>query len=205
MNSGQTTVRVYAVLKTRIMSGDFLCGERLDPVALASELASSATPIRDALHWLTGERLVENGDHAGFRIPLTTETDLRDLFRWNAELMDSVTRIAARVSKAGFLIRSVFTHKSELDVAYIFHTIALATGNNELCITVVNMNDRLALFRKAEMPFIKDGTAPSDIIYAIESGRWPEVRSLIRAYHKECVRIVPDLVRATRFRDADNR
>ena len=50
MSPGLTTERVYKVLKIQIMHGQRMPGERLDPARLASELNSSATPVRDALH-----------------------------------------------------------------------------------------------------------------------------------------------------------
>ena len=59
MNSGPTSERVYGALRERILANVFAPGARLDPAVLASELASSVTPVRDALHLLAGEQLVE--------------------------------------------------------------------------------------------------------------------------------------------------
>ncbi|MGK4455738.1 GntR family transcriptional regulator, partial [Klebsiella pneumoniae] len=59
MNSGPTAERVHEALKRRIMGREFRPGDRLDPAVLAAPLSSSVTPVRDALHLLTGEGLVE--------------------------------------------------------------------------------------------------------------------------------------------------
>ena len=59
MSPGQTTDRIYHLLKAQIMRGLKRPGERLDPVWLAADLSASATPVRDALHQLLGERMVE--------------------------------------------------------------------------------------------------------------------------------------------------
>lgn len=45
------------------------------------------TPARDALHRLTGERLVEAPRHEGFRVPMLTETMLRHLCGWHLDLL----------------------------------------------------------------------------------------------------------------------
>ncbi|QCI78807.1 GntR family transcriptional regulator [Hankyongella ginsenosidimutans] len=42
---------------------------KLEPAGLAAELNSSVTPVRDALHRLAGERLVESWTSEGFHLP----------------------------------------------------------------------------------------------------------------------------------------
>src|ERR1700746_388476 len=87
MISPGTFERVYAAIKARLRSGVYRPGERLEPAALADELNASVTPIRDALHRLTGERLVEAPRHEGFRVPMLTETTLRHLYAWHQDLL----------------------------------------------------------------------------------------------------------------------
>ena len=62
-------------------------GDRLEPALLSEELNASVTPVRDALHRLTGERLVEAPRHEGFRTPMMTETPLRQLYSWHLDLL----------------------------------------------------------------------------------------------------------------------
>ena len=73
MNSGATAERVHEVLKTRIMGREFRPGDRLDPAVLAAPLGASVTPVRDALHLLTGEGLVETRTSGGFHVPALDE------------------------------------------------------------------------------------------------------------------------------------
>ena len=56
--------RVYIELKARAMRGEFAPGERLDPAVLARNLEVSATPVRDALHRLSGACLRSSGSVA---------------------------------------------------------------------------------------------------------------------------------------------
>ena len=87
MNSGATAERVHEALKARIMGREFRPGDRLDPAILAVPLASSVTPVRDALHLLTGEDLVETRTGDGFHVPALDEPALKDLYDWSAELV----------------------------------------------------------------------------------------------------------------------
>src|SRR5579872_5196064 len=82
-----TFERVYAAIRQRLRDGVYKPGERLEPAALADELSASITPVRDALHRLTGERLVEAPRHEGFRVPMMTETMLRQLYSWHRDLL----------------------------------------------------------------------------------------------------------------------
>ena len=87
MSPGTTMERVYLDLKARILSGTYPPGTRLEPVHLAKSLASSATPVRDALYRLSGERIIESWHQEGFRQPLLNEADLVDLYGWAGALL----------------------------------------------------------------------------------------------------------------------
>ena len=83
------------------MHGRFAPGEHLEPVAIGRELNASITPVRDVLHRLVGERLVEAPRHDGFRMPSPTEAELRSLYGWNSELIDIGLRRLRGVAKRG--------------------------------------------------------------------------------------------------------
>src|SRR4051794_20539674 len=82
-----TFERVYAAIKQRLREGVYRPGDRLEPAMLSDELNASVTPVRDALHRLTGERLGEAPRHEGFRAPMLTETLLRHLYAWHLDLL----------------------------------------------------------------------------------------------------------------------
>lgn len=83
MSPGATFERVYNELKRMLAEGELPPGSPIEPALIGRQLASSITPVRDALHRLTGERLVEAPSHNGFRVPLPSEAALRDLYNWN--------------------------------------------------------------------------------------------------------------------------
>ena len=87
MSPGPTFDRVYFALKEQLMTGRFAPGDHLEPSLIGDELHSSITPVRDALHRLVGERLVEAPRNDGFRVPMVTEFALRQMYAWQADLM----------------------------------------------------------------------------------------------------------------------
>lgn len=86
MNSGLTAERVYDAIRAQILDRAYLPGTRLEPAQLAKDLAASMTPVRDALHRLMGEGLVEARTGSGFHLPLLDEPSLIDLYLWSHEL-----------------------------------------------------------------------------------------------------------------------
>ena len=72
--------KTYEYLKTGIFSGRFRPGERLAEEHLATELGVSRTPVREALHKLEQDGLIEPLESRGFCIPRDSEKEIEDLF-----------------------------------------------------------------------------------------------------------------------------
>jgi DNA-binding GntR family transcriptional regulator len=72
--------KTYDYLKTNILSGHFIPGERLAEEHLAEELGVSRTPVREALHKLEQEGLIEPLESRGFRVPQDSPEEIEDLF-----------------------------------------------------------------------------------------------------------------------------
>src|SRR3546814_12498843 len=77
------------------MAGAWSAGIRSEAARLADEIGVSITPVREALNRLAGERMVDFIAGEGFRVPLYSEAELRDLFGLNRLLL------LAAVGKAG--------------------------------------------------------------------------------------------------------
>lgn len=193
MNAGVTSERVYEALKARLLGGDVLPGERLEPKHLASLLASSVTPVRDALHRLAGEQVVEMRTAEGFQLPLVTEPGLRDLFIWNHELL----RLALRRWPAGTPApRKTPLGDSNADNARaLFGAIAARSGSAELARQVEAASDRLAAARAAErrvLPATVEELA--DLSAAISDGDAPPVARRVAAYHRRRITRISAIV-----------
>lgn len=72
--------KTYDYLKTNILSGHFVAGERLAEEHLAEELGVSRTPVREALHKLEQEGLIEPLESRGFCVPRDSLDEIEDLF-----------------------------------------------------------------------------------------------------------------------------
>jgi len=72
--------KTYDYLKANILSGHFIPGERLAEEHLAEELGVSRTPVREALHKLEQEGLIEPLESRGFCVPQDSIEEIEDLF-----------------------------------------------------------------------------------------------------------------------------
>ncbi|MCE5282763.1 MAG: GntR family transcriptional regulator, partial [Deltaproteobacteria bacterium] len=72
--------KTYEYLKSSILSGRFTPGERLTEEHLAEELGISRTPVREALHKLEQDGLIEPLETRGFCIPSDSPEEIEDLF-----------------------------------------------------------------------------------------------------------------------------
>lgn len=187
MNAGTTAERVYDSLKRALASGSFAPGARLEPARLAQELSSSATPIRDALNRLAGERLIEMRPSDGFHIPTLNEIGLRDLYRWNEVLARTALRMS-RKSEPGSghpILR--------MDAADLFGCIAASSGSGEIVSQVASANARLAYVRHVESKILEDAAEIEGIAAAFWQ-RSISTRMLIQQYHKARLAIVPSII-----------
>jgi len=194
MSPGLTTERIYAVLKTQIMLGELRAGERLDPAKLASELNASATPVRDALHQLLGELMVEAWPSQGFRVPVLSEGALRDLYAWNADLLGVLLRGWIPTKTSPVPVPNEAEDRADV-VAMLFGAIAATLGTREHHRAVRQASERLHRARKAEAEVLTDlDVEYAALIEAWTTGRAADLRIAIARYHRRRIRTVPRIV-----------
>ncbi len=195
MSPGATFERVYNELKRMLAEGELLPGAPIEPAVIGKQIASSITPVRDALHRLTGERMVEAPNHNGFRAPLLTEAALRDLYNWNRLVMGLAVRQLGKSDLKFEAVSSVSLTDLAASTARLFFTIAQRTGSNELIRAVQHLNDRLALYRRVEPALIEDTAEESMSMTALlAADDRAGLASLIGIYHRRRVRIVPEIL-----------
>lgn len=186
MSPGPTFDRVYTAIKEQLLAGLRRPGEHLEPALLGGELAASITPVRDALHRLLGERLVEASRHDGFRVPAPTEAQLRALYAWRGDLVAcALRRRRARLSRTA-------TEATFADATDLFRAIARAADCAELEQALASANDRLAAFRSAEAHLIDDCAGEiAAIQLCIRESDDRSLRRELAAYHKRRQRGAP--------------
>lgn len=193
MSPGATFERVYHELKRMLAEGELPPGTPIEPAIIGKQIASSITPIRDALHRLTGERLVEAPNHNGFRVPLLTEAALRDLYRWSGQLL-SLALKGTRHDMPG--PRSAIAPPGgnlAAQTATLFIDIAQTTGNAEHIASMALTNDRLAPFRRVEAELL-EGTAAELQSLTDALGDRARLLKLLASYHQRRIKIVPTLL-----------
>jgi DNA-binding GntR family transcriptional regulator len=203
MSPGPTFDRVYPALKEQLMSGRFAPGDHLEPAAIGQELNSSITPVRDALHRLVGEKLVEVPRNDGFRVPSPTEAELRDLYRWNGVLLEQALRQRPSATAAAVPHRGeeqdVAPGSAARSAAELFRHMARRSGNAELEAAVENVSDRLAALRVVEARVFADlAEELAGLCALLADANTGPLRRAIAAYHRRRQRCVPDLLVAAR-------
>lgn len=196
MNAGATSVRVYEALRQRIMDHEFGPGVRLDPAALAEQLASSTTPVREALYELLGEKLVETRSGGGFFIPLLDEPALKDLYAWSGELIALSVRSWPKGS-AMLDLEQIRSEPPEQRVGPLFHAISMQSRNREHALAVDGLNARLQAVRGVEAQVIGEMDAELSMMEGAASRADREaLRKLSASYHRRRRRSAARIVRA---------
>lgn len=200
MSPGPTFDRVYLALKEQLMSGRFAPGDHLEPVTIGEELNASITPVRDALHRLVGERMVEAPRNDGFRVPAPTEAELRDLYGWNCRLVELA--LGRRASARAALLGTGSAESPDMSTfvaADLFRLIARRSGSPEHERAVENLSDRLGALRVTEQRLFEDaGEELSLLLAAFREDDAAALRRGVGAYHRRRQRSVPEILVAAR-------
>lgn len=188
--------RVYAAIKEQLRGGYFRPGDRLEPAILSDQLNASVTPVRDALHRLTGERLVEAPLHEGFRVPLLTEAMLRHLYAWHRDLV--LLAIVGRRREYDADEHQALAAAGHFEFQRqnsIFLALVRMAGNPEHVTALESLVDRLEPVQRLE-PLLLDALEEEtdEIIGPLEARDRARLRRALLRYHRRRSRIVPLLL-----------
>jgi DNA-binding transcriptional MocR family regulator len=183
--------RVYAALKERLRTGVYRPGTRLEPTALSEDLNASVTPVRDALHRLTGERLVDAPRHEGFRVPMLTEPLLRELYRWHHDLV--VLASLRHRRSPGDPVPA--PGRDVVRASDLFRTLGQQSGDGELMFALDNLLERIEPLERFEGQLLDEiDRETAEIAAAVERGDRRALRRNLGRYHRRRERIVPLLL-----------
>lgn len=88
---------IYEKLKKTIINMDIEPGHPLTENALAQSLGVSRTPVREALHMLERDQLVERSHNKGYIVRGISEQDMQEIFEVRAVLESWMTGKAAEI------------------------------------------------------------------------------------------------------------
>ena len=100
---GPLQERVYSYLRSAILSGNIHSETRLVEEVVGRELGVSRTPVREALHKLEREGLIEYYQNRGFAVTRETESQVAEIFEIRAILEGYILRIACESATDEFL------------------------------------------------------------------------------------------------------
>lgn len=93
---GDNSLRVYDVLRQRIATRQYAPGDRLTEAEIAKEFEISRTPVRQALHRLAVEGLVEVKNGVGIRVTEVDEAELMDIYELRMSLAALIGKLSPR-------------------------------------------------------------------------------------------------------------
>ena len=116
--------KAYYYVKDLILSDRLQSGQRLNQESIAKKLQISRTPIREALHRLRSEGLIEMSETGGFRVCRLSLEELEELFDIRSRL-------------EGYLIRSACKNIPEDEIKRLSRYIR----NSEKAVVAENSDD----------------------------------------------------------------
>lgn len=161
---------VYRILWARIVSRDLHPGEKLSDLKLSSELGVSRTPVREALHRLLQDGVIEAQPNRGFFVSSFSRKDIEEIFEIRAALEALALRTVVRhnpdedygwaleqLDEVGKLIASARTEEEILranerflQIDQGFHLFLVEHSGNERLKSAVNgIWAQIAVFQKA--------------------------------------------------------
>lgn len=173
----------YAAIKGWLVASVWPAGHRLEANRIAEELGVSITPVRDSLSRLVGERLAELTPGNGFRVPLRSEQDLKDLLAFNLELLRLA--VGCQGPTASSPDPAIADTASRIDA--LFEHLACRSDNREVHASILSLNDRLHGTRRLDAAIGND--APDAIAGMEQLARSPgasrELLQVLERYHLE--------------------
>jgi DNA-binding GntR family transcriptional regulator len=176
----------YEAIKRRLMTGEWPSGARLETAKIADRLGVSASPVRDSLYRLVGERMVAFTHGEGFHVHRPTETELRDMLELHLILL-----LAALATTPTGTIAPAGADGDYPDrIAALFVDMANRSANAELVASIAALGDRLHLTRRFDETIVGGTALEYEELEAIIMGRAPqsEIRNLLLRYHEKRAR-----------------
>lgn len=193
-----TADHVYRRVRHEILEGTLLPGQVLKLGHLTDAFGTSATPVRDALNRLVGERFVDLLPGGGFRVRPLGAARLATLYQWHGQLVQLGlgTGISQPAKARIGALRRDLGRRDQLASATsaLFAILASDAGNTELEDALTAASQALARAWALEhhlLPGLRDEL--SQLMVTIEGDAVTAARRAMARYHRERIRLSPTL------------
>ncbi|MCS7232547.1 MAG: GntR family transcriptional regulator [Synergistetes bacterium] len=191
--------KVYEILKEAILKGDLKGGSRLVESQLASQLGTSRTPVREAIHRLAAEGLVELLPNQGAFVAEISLKDIEDVFQIRSALEGLAVRLftsrcgITEIEKLNLKLKEMKLACERKDViAYAdldasFHKFIWAfSGNDRLLKVLESMMSYIDAYRLKSLyvPGVMESSLKDheEIISLVSQKKAEEVEELMREH-----------------------
>ncbi len=153
-------------VKKFIITGRYLPGQRIVIDSLAKELGVSVTPVREALHYLAAQGLLNIEPHRGFLVRKWSEKEIEDLLSLKCYLEKLAVRLfiergyeenigilREKVDEMKIVFESGDVERMEKCNAEFHAIIVKGSGNEELCRVVDSLSEKLHYVRIYSISF----------------------------------------------------
>jgi DNA-binding GntR family transcriptional regulator len=200
------TELTYRSIKQNVLDGTFGLEARLTEEALSTQLGISKSPVREALNRLAAEGLVSIEARRGAYVRQFSAKEVADLYELRELLEvqaislavitpDLLGKLSASITRTRAQLRTG-SKSDHIQEDLVFHSlIPSATGNDELCRVIENVQHKslLCRARSYELSADRTPTAHLKIYRALRNG----TRSEARAAMREHIVFVRDLLLAS--------
>jgi DNA-binding GntR family transcriptional regulator len=151
--------KAYQLLRADIISCVLRPGQQVVQSKLAERYQIGTTPVRDALHRLARENLVQPVPRSGYVIAPITLTDIQEMFELRFLLESFAARMAAargseddleeivRLADITYVFKNKESYLERIALNADFHrAIAIAAGNQRIVDQLSSLLDELARF-----------------------------------------------------------
>ena len=187
---------IYSDLKAVLFSGPVRPSQRIDVDALAAHYHVSTMPIRLLLNRMVGEGVLDVVPHEGYVIPSATERRIRDVHRWNQQILMLALETAMDDDPpVAFPDLTLDSDDVVATTEALFLAIAGFSNTGETRPAISNVNDRLRPIRRLDTGDLIDVTAEIEAFReAWQTQDLHTLHRLVWQYHDRRLALVPHFV-----------
>lgn len=165
LDKGNLSERVYSIIRTALMDGQYQPGDRLRISALAEEFGVSITPVREAIFRLVSDHALDMKAATSIYVPELTVSQLREIQLIRHLLEGEAAGMAAERISAAEL-----KHLEEVQTAF---QAAVSTDYKQA--SLLNREFHFGLIAAARMP----------VIFKTLENMWVMMGPLLSTFHAE--------------------